>query len=183
MLNTKYFIVPLQGGQTVPIQNPYTYGNAWLVDRITYVKNANEEMEAVGNIDLRHEAVADIKFKDILGTAYEQGETSVAAITAYDVNKVAYEVNTDKGGILVFSEIYYPGWTATVDGSPVEVGRVNYLLRAINIKPGKHKVELAFFPKSVDNTERAAYSAIAILLLALLAAVGKYIIAKRNSKQ
>ena len=183
MLNTKYFIVPLQGGQTVPIQNPYTYGNAWLVDRITYVKNANEEMEAVGNIDLRHEAVADIKFKDILGTAYEQGETSVAAITAYDVNKVAYEVNTDKGGILVFSEIYYPGWTATVDGSAVEVGRVNYLLRAINIKPGKHKVELAFFPKSVDNTERAAYSAIAILLLALLAAVGKYIIAKRNSKQ
>ena len=35
MLNTKYFILPLQGGQTVPVQNPYAYGNAWFVDEPT----------------------------------------------------------------------------------------------------------------------------------------------------
>ena len=67
MLNTRYFILPLQGGQTVPIQNPYAYGNAWFVDKLNYVNNANEEIAAVGKIDLRHQAVADAKFKDQLG--------------------------------------------------------------------------------------------------------------------
>lgn len=182
MLNAKYVIMPLQGGQTVPIQNTYSYGNAWLVDKITYVKNANEEMETLGKIDLRHEAVADEKFKSVLGNTTEQGATSVATLTAYDANKVAYDVTTDKGGILVFSEIYYPGWTATIDGQPVEVGRVNYVLRAINIKPGSHKVELSFFPKTVDNTETTAYIATAILVLILVLAIAKAVIASRKKQ-
>lgn len=182
MLNTKYVIVPLQGGQTVPLQNPYTYGNAWFVDKITYVKNANEEIEALGKVNLRHEAVADEKFKEILGNATQQDSTSVATITAYDANMVAYDVKSDKGGILVLSEVYYPGWTATVDGQPVEVGRVNYLLRAINIKAGSHKVELTFKPKTIDNTEHIAYAAAAILLLVFIAAIASAII-KRKKKE
>ncbi|MBR0527875.1 MAG: YfhO family protein, partial [Prevotella sp.] len=153
MLNTKYFIFPLEGGQTVPIQNPYVYGNAWLVDKLSYVSNANEEMDAVGKIDLRHEAVADAKFKEQLGEAVVQDTASTVQITGYEPNRLNYEVNSGKGGVLVFSEIYYPGWTATVDGEPVELGRVNYILRAMNIKPGKHQVELAFFPKTVKTTE------------------------------
>jgi uncharacterized membrane protein YfhO len=77
-------------------------------------------------------------------------------------------VNSGKGGVLVFSEIYYPGWTATVDGQAVEIGRVNYILRAIHIQPGQHQVELAFFPKSVNMTETVAYIAFALLLLILI---------------
>ena len=180
MLNTKYVIMPLQGGQTVPIQNTYSFGNAWFVDKITYVKNANEEIDALGKLNLRHEAVADEKFKDILGNATEQGGTSVATVTAYDANRLAYDVKSDKGGVLVFSEIYYPGWTATVDGQPVEIGRVNYVLRAINIKPGTHKVELSFFPKTVDNTETIAYIASAILLLVLILALVKTFMKKKE---
>ena len=165
MLNTKYFIFPLQGGQTVPIQNPYVYGNAWMVDKIQYVNNANEEIAAVGKIDLRHEAVADAKFKSQLGEAILQDTASVVTITEYEPNRLKYNVNTGKGGVLVFSEIYYPGWTATVDGEPVELGRVDYILRALNIKPGKHEVELSFFPKSVNTTETIAYLSYVILLL------------------
>ena len=165
MLNTRYFIFPLQGGQTVPLQNPYAYGNAWLVDKIRYVKNANEEIDAVGHIDLRHEAVADEQYQAQLGEAVEQDTASVVTITSYEPNRLTYDVNTGKGGVLVFSEIYYPGWTATVDGQPVELGRVNYILRALNIQPGKHQVELAFFPKSVDTTETIAYLAYGLLIL------------------
>ncbi len=165
MLNTKYFIFPLQGGQTVPIQNPYVYGNAWMVDKIQYVNNANEEIAAVGKIDLRHEAVADATFKSQLGEAIVQDTASVVTITEYEPNRLKYNVNTGKGGVLVFSEIYYPGWTATVDGEPVELGRVDYILRALNIKPGKHEVELSFFPKSVNTTETIAYLSYVILLL------------------
>ena len=171
MLNTRYFIFPLEGGQTVPIQNPYAYGNAWFVDKLDYVNNANEEMAAVGKIDLRHQAVADVKFKAQLGEAVEQDTASVVTITSYEPNRLTYDVNSGKGGVLVFSEIYYPEWTATVDGQPVELGRVDYLLRAIQIQPGKHQVELSFFPKSVSTTETIAYVAIVLLILTLFGTI------------
>ena len=168
MLNTKYFILPLNGGQSVPLENPYTYGNAWLVDKIKYVSNANEELDAIGTLNLRREAVADQQFKDVLGEAVVQDSVGVVRIKAYEPNMLTYEVESDKGGIVVFSEIYYPGWTATVDGVEQELGRVNYVLRALSVKPGKHEVVLSFFPKSIDRTETVAYVSYAILLLIIL---------------
>ena len=181
MLNTRYFILPLQGGQTVPIQNPYAYGNAWFVDKLNYVNNANEEIAAVGKIDLRHQAVADAKFKEQLGEAAVQDTASVVTITSYEPNRLTYDVNSGKGGLLVFSEIYYPGWEAKVDGQPVELGRVDYILRALNVQPGKHQVELSFFPKSVNLTETIAY--IAYVLLILLVAAGVFLEWKRRKTE
>ena len=177
MLNTRYFILPLQGGQTVPIQNPYAYGNAWFVDKLNYVNNANEEIA----IDLRHQAVADAKFKEQLGEAAVQDTASVVTITSYEPNRLTYDVNSGKGGVLVFSEIYYPGWEAKVDGQPVELGRVDYILRALNVQPGKHQVELSFFPKSVNLTETIAY--IAYVLLILLVAAGVFLEWKRRKTE
>ena len=167
MLNTKYVIMPLQGGQTVPLLNPYAYGHAWFVDKVSYVDNANQEIEGVGKIDLRHEAVADRKFSQQLGQSTQQNN-SVVTITAYEPNQLSYDVESDKGGVVVFSEIYYPGWTATIDGKTAELGRVNYILRALNVAPGKHKVVLQFFPKSVKTTETLAYISTALLILAIL---------------
>ena len=171
MLNTRYFIFPLEGGQTVPIQNPYVYGNAWFVDQIRYVDNANAELEGIAKLDPRHQAVADARFKAQLGEAVVQDTASVVTITSYEPNCLKYDVNSGKGGVLVFSEIYYPGWTATVDGQPAELGRVNYILRAIHLQPGKHQVELAFFPKSVSVTETVAYVAFVLLLLIVVGIV------------
>ena len=168
MLNMKYVIMPLQGGQTVPIMNPYAYGNAWFVDKLTYAQNANEEIERVGKIDLRHEAVADVKFQQQLGEAQLQDTASVVTLTAYEPNELQYDVRSGKGGVVVFSEVYYPGWTATVDGEPAELGRVNYILRAMNLQPGEHKVVLTFKPKSIRRTESIAYAASAVLLLAII---------------
>lgn len=168
MLNTKYFILPLQSGQSVPVQNPYTYGNAWFVDKINYVDNANQEIEMLGKLNLRHEAVADKKFATQLSEAVTQDSTSIVTIKSYEPNKLVYDVHSTKGGVIVFSEIYYPGWTAAVDGEEVELGRVNYILRALNVKPGNHTIELSFFPRSVDITETIAYIAYAILLLVVL---------------
>ena len=169
MLNTKYFILPLQGGQTVPLANPYTYGNAWFVDYVNYVDNANQELEMLGHMALRHEAVADKKFEEQLGQSVEQDTLSRVTITAYEPNQLTYEVNSGKGGVVVFSEIYYPGWTATVDGQEQPLGRVNYVLRALQVKPGKHEVVLSFFPKSIDRTETIAYMAYVLLLLIIVA--------------
>jgi len=181
MLNMKYMIVPLQGGQTVPLMNPYSNGNAWFVDKISYVANANEELDGMANINLRHAAVADQKFKDVLGNAVTQTDSSHVVITSYEPNQLTYDVSSDKGGVVVFSEIYYPGWTATVDGEQAELGRVNYVLRALNVKPGNHKVELTFKPASVKKTESLAYASYVVLILAII--LGVYVEFKRKRNE
>ena len=172
MLNTRYFILPLQGGQTVPMQNPYTFGNAWLVDEVRYVDNANQEIEALGQLNLRHVAVADKQFESVLGKAALQDSVSIVKITSYEPNQLSYDVETSKGGVVVFSEIYYPGWTATIDGQPAELGRVNYVLRALQMPAGKHKVELTFKPRSVQTTETVAYVSLGLLLVLVLVVIG-----------
>ena len=171
MLNTKYLILPLQGGQTVPVLNTYAFGNAWFVGDIKYVDNANEELDGVGKINLRHQAVADAKFKEVLGEAVPEDDMAIVKLTKYEPNELTYDISSTKGGIVVFSEIYYPGWTATVDGEPVTVGRVDYVLRAINVKAGKHKVVLTFKPKSIRDTETVAYIAFALLFIAIIGGV------------
>ena len=180
MLNAKYFIVPLQDNKTVPIQNPYVLGNAWFVDKLNYVNNANQEFEALGKLNLRHEAVADARFKTVLGEATPQDSTSVVKLTAYAPNQLTYEVKSVTGGVMVFSEIYYPEWTATVDGKPVEIGRADYVLRALKVDKGQHQVVLTFDPKSVKQTETVAYAAYVVLLLVVL--FGLYAEWKRKQK-
>lgn len=171
MLNTKYFILPLQSGNTAPYLNPYAYGNAWYVDDVEYVSNANEEIARVGSVDLRHVAVADMKFKDAVGASVRQDSASAVTLTAYEPNELTFDATSRAGGVIVFSDIYYPGWTAAVDGKEVPVGRVNYILRAINVTPGAHKITFAFFPKSVDTTETVAYVSYGVCIVLILVIV------------
>ena len=170
MLNTKYFILPLQGGATMPLQNIYAQGNGWFVDKINYVADANAEYAGVGKIDVRHEAVADKKFESVLGKAQSNDSTAKVKLVKYEPNNLQYTIDSKKGGVVVFAEIYYPGWMATIDGQPAELGRVNYILRALNVKAGKHTVVLDFHPTSISTTETIAYIAIVILLLAIIGA-------------
>ena len=170
MLNTKYFILPLQGGATMPLQNIYAQGNGWFVDKINYVADANAEYAGLGKIDVRHEAVADKKFESVLGKAQSNDSTAKVKLVKYEPNNLQYTIDSKNGGVVVFAEIYYPGWTATIDGQPAELGRVNYILRALNVKAGKHTVVLDFHPTSISTTETIAYIAIVILLLAIAGA-------------
>ena len=182
MLNTRYFILPLQGGQTAPIKNPYGYGNGWFVDKVKYVDNANSELDAIGKTMLRHEAVADKKFEQTLGQSKQQTGEATVTLTSYKPNHLTYDVKSSTGGIVVFSEVYYPGWTATIDGNTAEVGRVDYVLRGIQMPAGSHKVEMMFYPKSVDNTETVAYIAY-LLLFATIAAGVFFEWKKRRAKE
>ncbi len=170
MLNTKYIITAVSN-QAVPLQNYQAYGNAWFVDKVSYVDNANDELDALSRLPLRHEAVADKQFSDILGQSTQQDSVSIVTLDKYEPNQLTYTVNSGKGGVVVFSEIYYPGWTATVDGVEAPLGRVNYVLRALQVKPGKHEVVLSFFPKSVKTTETIAYLSYGALLIVILLGV------------
>lgn len=171
MLNAKYFIVGPQGQQPIAVKNNSAMGNAWFVNKVDYVDNANEEIERIGKMDIHHEAVADKKFEQALGKSAQNDSTAKATLTAYEPNHLTYNVNSKNGGVVVFSEVYYPEWTATIDGKPANVGRVNYVLRAVNVEPGSHKVVLDFHPKSVTITETISYIASTILLLAIIGIV------------
>ena len=172
MLNTRWFIFPAgKEGQKVPVPNPHAYGNAWFVNEVRYVDNANEEIDALHHISPRHIAVADKKFAAVLGKAVPTDSTSTIRMTAYDANKLNYEINSPKGGLVVFSEIYYPGWQAFIDGKEVELGRVDYILRALQVPAGKHEIVMTFDPVSLHTTETIAYIALALLLLGVVAGI------------
>jgi hypothetical protein len=168
MLNTRYFIFPLQGGQTAPLLNPFALGNAWFVDEVQYANNANEEIEAIHGLNPQQTAIVDKKFESIVKSVASDSTASID-LMVYEPNYLKYEVSSEKGGTVVFSEIYYPGWISTIDGEEMPHGRANYILRAMNVPAGKHVVEFRFDPKTLHTTETIAF--IALGLMALLAIV------------
>ena len=167
MLNTRYFIFPLQNGQTVPLENPFALGNAWFVDEVKYVGNANEEIEAIHDLNPRQMAVVDKKFEEMIQPIPSDSTASIKLL-AYEPNYLKYEVNSEKGGTVVFSEIYYPGWQSTVDGEKVSHGRANYIFRAMNVPSGKHVIEFKFDPDSLHITENIAFTVLGVLVLLAL---------------
>lgn len=169
MLNAKYFIANI-GNRPTAIRNNSAMGNAWFVDKIVYVENANQELDGVGKMDLRHIAIADRKFESDLKQSTQNDSTATAQLVSYAPNHLVYDVNSKHGGVVVFSEIYYPEWTATIDGQPAKLGRANYILRALNVKAGRHQVVLDFHPKSISTTETIAYIAFTLLILSVIAA-------------
>ena len=168
MLNTRYVIVDDQNVQ----RNPEALGNAWFVDSLTYVDNADQEMAFLDNFNAARSAVADAKFKQQLGqaSAVQPGDTIYE--TSYAPNHLTYKSHSANGGLAVFSEIYFPwGWKVTVDGKPVEMGRVNYVLRALQLPAGDHEIDFKFAPDEVNKTQTWAKVAVVIIYLLLLLAL------------
>ena len=179
MLNTKYYLY-----DNYYEENPYALGNAWFVDRLAYVDNANAEMQSLSTLNPATEAVADVKFKDILGTAQTKSPGDTVALTAYAPDALKYRAQSAKGGVIVFSEVYFPwGWTATVDGDEVPIGRVNYTLRALHVAPGSHEIEFRFNPRSLTVTNTVGVVAVAVIYLLCIAAIVVIILKKRKGSE
>lgn len=161
MLNAKYFL----NGEEYQ-ENPGALGNAWWVDSIIYVKNADNEMTMLDSLPTNHIAVADRKFEQIIGNASPKLPGDTIYETSYAPNRLTYKYKSAKGGVAVFSEIYFPwGWTATVDGKELPIGRVNYVLRAMSLPAGEHDIVFSFDPKSVKITNTISIVAVAIIYL------------------
>ncbi len=162
MLNARYYILG-SGSQSMALRNPGANGNGWFAEKLSFTKGADAEMAALQQLDTKREAVADEAFKPVLeGTL----GTGTVTMTSYAPNELHYDVASPEGGLLVLSEVYYPGWTATIDGAPVEIGRVNYILRALRVPAGNHKLVLEYRPASVTTTNAIAYTALALMFLA-----------------
>ena len=158
MLNGKYIITPDEGGQPLIRLNPYALGNAWFVEKLVPVDGANAEIDSLMHIPLETEAVIDKEFVP-MASSLEPGIPDKADIrlTAHTPETLDYEVTSSEPGVVVFSEIYYPhGWKASIDGSPADHFRVNYLLRAMNVPAGQHKIHFVFDPDSVRKGDTIA---------------------------
>lgn len=167
MLNAKYIL----SGDTVQV-NPDALGNAWFVSNLSYVPDANHEMAALDSLDTRTSAVADASFGKILGKASAPAPGDTIYETSYAPNRLTYKARSAKGGVAVFSEVYFPwGWEATVDGKPAEIGRVNYVLRALRLAPGNHDIEFRFDPKSMRVTNTMGVTAVIVIYILCLAAL------------
>ncbi|MDE6279961.1 MAG: YfhO family protein, partial [Paramuribaculum sp.] len=179
MLNARY-IVDFGGEAHL---NPEAYGNAWFVDKLVYADGADAEMAALDTISPLYTAVADKSMEPILGKPELRTDSlDYIRLTTYAPDRLTYTSNSANGGVAVFSEVYFPwGWSATIDGQPVDIARVDYLLRAIKLPAGRHTVEMTFDPESLHTTEGIAYASVSIIYLILLIAIAAGVITALNA--
>lgn len=171
MLNTRYIIY---NPDQAPIRNPYAFGNAWFVDKVEIVENADAEIDALNTINPLETAVVDKRFaKDLEGFTPQKDSTASIVLEKYRPSRLTYKTKAASEQLAVFSEIYYqPGWKAYVDGKEVPHFRVDWILRGMVVPAGEHTVVFEFYPDTyVLAANVSAYSSFLILLL-LLAAIG-----------
>lgn len=183
MLNAKHVIT---GQPSMPyFVNNQALGNGWFVDTLTYVDGADAEYGALADgLNTATSAVADKKFESVLGQAAPVDSTDKITLTKYTPNTLTYTTESKRGGVGVFSEIYFPwGWKATIDGQPAEIGRANYVLRAVHLPAGKHELVMTFDPDSMGTTAAVAYACSTLVYLLLLMGIFMAFIRKEEAKK
>ncbi|MDD3077873.1 MAG: YfhO family protein [Paludibacter sp.] len=167
MLNMKYIIY---NKDAAPILNPYANGNAWFVDKVFVAADANEEMKKLGEIDTKHELVADKEYAAMIPANLSVDDSTASIVLkSYEPNHLIYNFSSKTDQLAVFSEIYYDkGWNAYINGKKVPYFRADYLLRAMPLKAGNYEVEFKFEPASYRIGNTIALTSDIILVLSLL---------------
>jgi len=118
------------------------------------------EAEEIPEFDRTREVLLDNDSVPLLTRTYAPTNDDLAAnadvqIKAMHANSVLIEVTTDRPGILVLHDIYYPGWEVLVDNEPAKVLRTNILFRGVELAAGHHIVKFDFKPFSLENMRKA----------------------------
>jgi hypothetical protein len=180
MLNVKYFIVPDKDKQPVAQQNSDALGNAWFVQNLKTVENADQEIDALTDFDPAKTAIIDKRFLDKIPAISSLQIDSLPSntfikLTEYKPNKLTYISETPRPLFAVFSEIYYndhKGWNAYLDGQKVPHVRVNYVLRGMALPAGKHQIEFKFEPQIFYKAQKVELLSSIFAGLVLLALAG-----------
>lgn len=171
MLNTKYFITRDQQLQ----QNPGALGNAWFVESIRKVATPNEEVDALSSITPATEAIVlDSEFNNYIGS-FDPTKSGTIALTDYKPNYLSYTANTTSEQLAIFSEVWYgpnKGWKAYIDGQPTDHIRANYILRAMRIPAGQHKIEFKFEPDAYYTGVTISMISSLLILLSFIGLLG-----------
>jgi uncharacterized membrane protein YfhO len=176
MLNAKYMIIDLN---SQPLRNQYALGNAWFVEAIMVVEDANQEITELGEYDPAYITLVDKRYAEYIDkTSYPADSSASIRLTSYEPNHLVYESSASMEQFCVFSEIYYKdGWNAYIDGELVPHIRVNYVLRGMEIPSGNHEIEFRFEPKIYKRGEAVSLASSILLILLVL---GIFIYEGRN---
>lgn len=200
-LNTKYFIL---GADMPPVENLEAFGPAWFVDSFVPAGTPDEEIALIDSVDLRHTAVIGADFAEaragfanstVGGSADRLSDDSVDGsdglsasapvadfirMTSYAPNELRYHYSVSAARTAIFSEVYYPdGWTATVDGAPLDLFRANWIFRAANLPAGEHDIVMRYEPKIYTVSEKASRaSSVALFVLLALSLAGIFLSGK-----
>jgi hypothetical protein len=165
MLNTKYLIAGQEANAV--FQNPEANGPAWVPLQVSSVASNEEEIKEIGEIDTKTQATLNTSEFGSVGAGVGQ-----ITLTSQSPNELRYQAEMDQGGLIVFSEIYYPeGWTATIDGKETPILRTNYLLRGLDVPQGSHEIVFTFAPSSYLSTKTPMIIFQYLILVALIGGV------------
>jgi len=170
MLNTKYIIIPQKNNQTAVFPNPYAFGNAWFVQNFDLVDNADAELGSIHKFNPKETAIINKKFAaDLKGFTPGRDPSDAILLEHYAPNDLLYNYKSKNNGLAVFSEIYYPkGWKAYVDGKLMPHFQTDYVLRAMILPSGEHKVEFKFEPKVYRVGEKISMISSIFLILVVI---------------
>ena len=185
-MNVKYLLVETKDGQSVPIVNPFINGNAWFVEKVSFVNSADQEMKALDNLDTKSTAVINTTaefnqdFKNLKNIIKDS--TATITLNLHKPNHVKYISSNKNIGFAVFSETYYKnGWKATIDGKEAKIFNVDYVLRGLEIPAGKHIIEFKFEPQVIKTGSTIAlFSAFGVILLLI---AGVYFEMKKKKQE
>jgi hypothetical protein len=172
-LNIKYLLVQTKDGENVPITNPFINGNAWFVSELKTVNSADEEMKVLGKIETKNVATRNSNDFNKSGLTPNFKKDSLASIKLeeHKPNYLKYSATNANDGFAVFSENYYEGWKATIDGKETDIHRVDYVLRGLAIPKGKHTIEFKFEPQVVKTGSTIALISSILMLLVVIGVV------------
>ncbi len=183
MLNTRYFILPDNNKQPMAFPNPGALGNAWFVGNVQMVDNADAEIRALDSFNPQAVAIVDKSFAENLKSfAPAKDSADFIRLDDYAANALSYNYRTKNNGLAVFSEIYYPkGWNAYVDGQITPHFRANYVLRAMVLPAGEHKLQFRFEPGVYAVGEKISLiSSIILIALVIILAVIEIVKARKQ---
>ncbi|MAN88210.1 MAG: hypothetical protein CL555_15755 [Algoriphagus sp.] len=165
MLNTKYLIAGQEANAV--FQNTEANGPAWVPLQVSSVSSNEEEIKEIGEIDTKTQATLNTSEFGSVGAGVGQ-----ITLTSQSPNELRYQAEMDQGGLIVFSEIYYPeGWIATIDGKETPILRTNYLLRGLDVPQGSHEIVFTFAPSSYLSTKTPMIIFQYLILVALIGGV------------
>ena len=139
MLNVRY-VIESPDAEGVLLRETAN-GAAWMVTSVVRASSAEEEIELVGRIDTKREAVMS---EEYLPKNFNFSEGTVT-LEEYRPNYLRYEAESVGDALVVFSEIFTKqGWTVTIDGVEARPLRADYILRAVEMPAGKHTIEWSY---------------------------------------
>ncbi len=170
MMNVRYILTQSNNGSTVAQRNPYANGAVWFVESVILANNANEEIQFLDSLDTKKTAIVNEEFIKLLPMKdIDRDSTATIELISQTPNHKVYQTTSTSSQLALFSEIYYPnGWNAYIDDKPSEYLRANYVLRAMQIPVGNHKIDFKFEPQVVKNGSMIALGSSVIFLLLFL---------------